>query len=121
MPTLLYFSERFGCGITLRLDSGEPCLISVAQTGVRVRKSRHGWFGAILYEERNVYLAAKTGMALDQLFPVNVVPVTIQNPVLRAFANAVWHCPTAAAVARTLNEAISDVERGKQVVEGGAG
>ena len=33
MPTVVHFSERVGCGITLRLDGGETCLISVAQTG----------------------------------------------------------------------------------------
>ena len=90
----------------MRLDSGEPCLISVAQAGVRVKKSRFGWFGAVLYNEQNVYKAAKTGMALDRQFPINSLPVPIQNPVLRAFANAAWHCPTAAAVARVMNEAL---------------
>jgi hypothetical protein len=107
MPTILHFSERVGCGITVQLDSGEPCLISVAQAGVRARKSRTGFFGAILYNEKNVYLAAKTGMALDQQFPTHLVPVQIVNPVLRAFANAAWHCPTASTVARVLNEALS--------------
>jgi hypothetical protein len=107
MPKILHFSERVGCGITVRLDSGESCLVSVAQTGVLVRKSRCGFFGAILYNEKNVYLAAKTGMALDQQFPTYILPVEIKNPVLRAFANVVWHCPTAATVARTLNEALN--------------
>jgi hypothetical protein len=107
MPKVLHFSERVGCEITLRLDSGEPCLISVAQSGVLVRKSRFGFVGAILYNEKNVYLAAKTGVALDQQFSTNRVPLQIKNPVLRAFANAAWHCPTATAVARVLNEALS--------------
>jgi hypothetical protein len=31
----------------------------------------------------------------------------IKNLALRAFANAAWHCPTAAAVARVFNEAHS--------------
>jgi hypothetical protein len=100
-------AKKIGCGIAIRLNSREPCLISVAQAGVRVRKSRSGFFGAILYNEKNVYLAAKTGLALDRQFPVNLVPVQIKNPVLRAFANAAWHCPTAVTVARVLNEALS--------------
>jgi hypothetical protein len=107
MPKILHFSERVGCGLTMRLNSREPCLISVAQAGVLVRKSRFGFFGAILYNEKNVYLAAKTGMALDQQFPTYLLPVQIVNPVLRAFANAAWHCPTAARVALVLNEALS--------------
>lgn len=94
----------------MRLDSGEPCLISVAQAGVRVRKSRFGFLGAILYNEKNVYLAAKTAMALGRQFPTNIVPVQIKNPVLCAFANAAWHCPTAAVVAQILNEALATEE-----------
>jgi hypothetical protein len=91
--------------MTIRLDSGEPCTVSVAQLGVRVKKTRFGFWGAVLYDESNVYTAAKAAMALDRQFPANLLPVSIANPVLRAFANAVWHCPTAAAVARVLNQA----------------
>ena len=108
MPKLLHHSETVGCGMTVRLDSGEPCTISVAQAGVRVRKSRFGIFGATLYDEKNVYRAAQTGMALDELFPDVELPVTIANPVLRAFAKAAWECPTAAALAITLNRALEE-------------
>ena len=44
--TILHFSETAGCGVTFRLDSGEPCLLLVAQTGVQAKKSRHGFLGA---------------------------------------------------------------------------
>jgi hypothetical protein len=112
---LLYSSETIGCGATLELGSKETCLISVAQTGVRVKAYRRGgrfgqfWiglFGAIIYEERNVYKAAKTAAALDALFPKRAVPVAFRNPVLAAFTNAVWQCSSAAEVAVTLNEAV---------------
>lgn len=105
MPKLLHHSETTGCGVTIRLDSGEPCVISVARTGVRVKKSRFGFLGATLYDEKNVYRAAQTAKALSELFPVPKLPVSIDNPVLNAFANAAWHCPTAAAVAVTLGKA----------------
>ena len=51
MPTILYFADslRGGRGATVRLDSGEPVTLSIAQSGVRVRKSRFGFFGPILY------------------------------------------------------------------------
>ena len=104
MPELLHWSERIGCGATLRLDSGEPCLISIAQTSVRVRKSRFGFFGTTLYEEKNIYLAAQTGVALRDRFPEWRLPVTMKNPVLAAFANAAWHCSTTADVAITLGK-----------------
>jgi hypothetical protein len=43
------------------------------------------------------------------LEPAPTVPQKFQNPVLYAFANAVWNCPTAADVAITLNEATATV------------
>jgi hypothetical protein len=117
MTILLHYSERVGCGATLRLDSGEPCLISVAQSGVRVIKSRLGWLGPILYDEKNVYLAAQTGLALQELFPEKRVPVTFRNPVLSAFTNAAWHCSTASEVAKTFNRAVISVEKMSMDVE----
>lgn len=105
MPEILHFSETVGCGLTVRLDSGEPCLLSVAQSGVLVKKSRFGLLGAILYNEKNTYLAAKTAMALAAIYPQRL-PLEIVNPVLSAFGNAIWQCSTAAEVARTLNEAV---------------
>src|ERR1700690_1870132 len=113
MPKLLHYSEKMGCGVTMRLDSGEPCLISVAQTGVRVRNTRFGFLGATLYDEKNVYRAAQTAMALHKRFPEWRLPVSLNNPVLRAFANAAWHCPTAAAVVVALGKAQDDA-RGDQ-------
>ena len=114
MPELLHYSETTGCGVTLRLDNGEPCLISVAQTGVRVRKTRFGFLGSILFDEKNVYLAARTAMGLHELFPRWMLPVTIKNPVLSAFANAAWQSPSAAAVAVTFGKALQVAARGEQ-------
>ena len=66
---MLYFSDssgrRPGRGATIRLDSGEPCLLSIAKSGVLVKRSRYGLLGATLYNETNVYKAAQTAMALD--------------------------------------------------------
>jgi len=71
------------------------------------------FFGPTLYNEKNVYLAAKTAEALDLLYPEYRVPVTFRNAVLSAFINAIWHCSTASQVATTLNEAIINVEKRK--------
>jgi hypothetical protein len=114
MPKVLFFAEpsngRPGLGATIRLDSGEPCLISIAQTGVRVKKTRFGFLGPVLYNEENVYRAAATARALSERFPNNLLPAEFSNPVLRAFANAVLHCSTCAEVAVTLNEALGAVQ-----------
>lgn len=108
MPKVLYFSDpsnkRPGIGATIRLDSGEPCLISVAKNWVRVRKSRLGFLGPLLYDEKD---AAETANALALLFPDDLLPPGFTNPILRAFANAVLHCSTCAEAAVALNEAVA--------------
>ena len=39
------------CYANIRMDNGDPCYVSVAQTGVLVKKSKIGMFGAKLYEK----------------------------------------------------------------------
>lgn len=111
MPTLIYFADpsngRLGRGATIRLGSGEPCSVSIARTGVRVKKSRLGWFGPLLYNETNLYKVAQTAEALDRQFPANLLPPGLTDPVLRAFANAIFHCSSSAEVAVILNRATS--------------
>jgi hypothetical protein len=126
VPKVIYFADvsngRPGRGATIRLDSGESCLISVAQTGVRVKKSRFGFIGAVLYNEKNVYKAAATAKALSERFPNSLLPPGFSDPVLSAFANAVLHCSTCAEVAVTLNEALNTTPHVKMTpaAEGGA-
>jgi len=108
----VFSSEKAGCGATIELDNGETCLISVAQSGVLVRSYKKGFLssvlgsflGPILYSEKNVYRAAATAAVLDSRH-AQVASLKFQNPVLTAFASAVWHCSSAAEVAITLNEA----------------
>jgi hypothetical protein len=111
MPKILYFADpsngRPGLGATIRFESGETCLISIAQSGVRVKKSRFGFLGSVLYNEKNVYKAAATANALGEHFPNSLLPSGFSDPVLRAFANAVLHCSNCAEVAITLNEALN--------------
>lgn len=71
-----------------------------------MKKSRLGILGATLYVEKNVYRTAQAGMALDLLFDEVELLVIITNRVLRAFAKAVWHSPTAANVAIVLNSVL---------------
>src|SRR5271165_5458021 len=119
MPTLLHFADpsnkRPGLGATIRLDSGEPCTISVARVGVLVRKSRFGLFGPVLYNEKNLYRAAATAKALSERFTRNLLPSGFTDPVLSAFANAIFHCSTCAEVAVTLNEALTPASAKAQV------
>ena len=112
MPRLVFSSEKVGCGATIELDNGDTCMISVAQAGVLVRLYKKGFWsgvlgsfwGPILYNEKNVYRAAKTAAALVSKYPT-VASLNFRNPVLTAFASAVWSCSSAAEAAIVLNEA----------------
>ena len=101
-----YKDSGAGCFANIRMDNGDPCFISVAQTGVLVKKSKLGWLGAKLYDEKLVYNAAKTAQALAEIYPEKLTPEDITNPVLDAFTNAVLHCSTLAEATIVINKAL---------------
>ena len=107
MPELARFVDdnRTGCWAIVRMDNGDPCWIGIAQTGILVKKSRTGLFGAKLYEEKNVYKAVRTAGILNLTYSDDLTPDTMRNPVLKAITNAVLHCRSLAEVVRVLNEA----------------
>ena len=99
-----------GCYANVRMDNGDPCFISVAQTGILVKKSKSGMFGPILYDNKNAYDAAMAAIALQFLYPKKRTPSEITNPILNAVLNAVLHCSSIAEVTLVLNEAVKDAE-----------
>jgi len=115
MPRLVYSNEKYGQGVTIELDSKETVVCSIAQMGVLVflynNKSLLGsilsnFWGARLYNQRDVYKNAQAAQALSLLYPDVVEPLrNFKNPVLTVFANAIWHCSSAAEVCTVLNEA----------------
>ncbi len=116
MPKLLRSSETAGCGATIKLDNGEVVWVSIARIGVLVRhRDMSGGFfktflnsflGATLYNEKNVYKGAQAAIALRLEFPELAPELPrFKNPVLSSFANAIWHCKSAAEVSIVLNEA----------------
>ena len=117
MPKLLRSSETRGCGATIELDDHEVVCVSIAQVGVLVRKWDMGgglikilwsnFFGPKLYNESNVYKNAQTAQTLSLMFPKQAPELGFSNPVLAAFANAIWHCSTAVQACVVLNEAAS--------------
>jgi hypothetical protein len=94
----------------MKLCSNEICMVSVARSGVLVKASKMGrfrrrsvgFFAAVLYNEKDLFKAAQTALTLEGLFPKRI-PVTFNNPVLGAYANAIWKCSSAAEVCVTLN------------------
>ncbi len=110
MPELIYSSETFGCGATIKLDNGDVCIISVARSSIIVRSYRHGslfgsFFGPILYKEKSVSKALNMAMNLAGQYPKRTVLPPFRNMLLDAFAHTIWHCSSAPAVRATLNEA----------------
>jgi len=99
------------CSANVKLDSGEPCFISIAQTGVLVKRSRLGIMGAVLYNESVVYKNAMTAKALRYLYPARRTPAGITNAALVEFTNAALHCSSAIEVTNVLNGAIVTVEK----------
>jgi hypothetical protein len=127
MPKLVRASETAGCGATIELDSKEVVYVSIAQIGVLVRlwDTKSGFlksivsnfFGPQLYKEKDVYKNARTGQALALMFPEQTPILSFKNPVLAAFANAIWHCSTAAQVCTVLNEATAKALEVDQAIE----
>lgn len=109
MPKVLFFSDpsngRPGLGATIRLDSGEPCMISIAADWVRVKKTRWGLWGQLLFAAKDARVSKHTAVNLRNQFPNNLLPPGFTDRLLIAFANAVMHCKTADEVARVLNDA----------------
>ena len=100
------------CGATIRLDSGDEITVSIAKAGVLVRSTTGflgSFFGAKLYEEKNIDKNVRTVLSLRLSYPNQVPELGFRNPNLRAFANAIWHCRTAAEVRVVLNQAASKV------------
>lgn len=99
-----------GVWARVELENGDPIWISVAQTGVLVKRSKMGLMGAKLFEVSNVYEAARTGMLLDAAISNYETPPEMTNLVLKAFTQTAMNCSTSAEVAIKLNEALREAK-----------
>ena len=90
------------CWSEVKLESGERILISVAQSGVLVKKKAWVFFGPKLYEDTAI-ASALTCRQLDEVYPVRLCPAGVHSPALRAFTNAVLHCTNSNEVREVLN------------------
>jgi len=107
MAKLQSFKDnKNACYANVRMPNGDPIFVSVAQTGVVVKKSKLGLFGPKLYESRTAFDAATTAEALSVVVGIHPEAATMTNPVLRAFTSAVLASSTTAEVATLLNTAI---------------
>lgn len=93
------------CFANIRLDSGEPVFVSVARSGVMVKKSRVGFFGRKLFVSGSADHAIRTAEALSMSFPEQKTPIGLNSLILKAYCNAILHCRSADEAERVLNEA----------------
>lgn len=106
MTELVRFQDnQKGRWANIRMDNGDPCWISVAQTGVLIKKSKVGLFGAKVYEESDALTIGNIISALNDSYRDNLAPQDIGNPVLRSYVNAVLHCSDLAEVRQVLDTA----------------
>jgi hypothetical protein len=97
MGTLIRLVDSPGrCFARVDLESRDPLLISVAQRGVRIRRTRLGFLGKLMYEEESTSEVARVARAIVQLVPDVVPGDDVRTPVLSAFLRA-------ALAARTLS------------------
>jgi hypothetical protein len=115
MPKLLKSRETGACEATIELDNRDVVFLSIARAGVLVRllelKSSiingllGNWLGVTLYDEKELSRHEQTARALSTIFSDQASAVMFNNHELAVFANAIWHCATAAEVSVVLNEA----------------
>lgn len=112
MTKLIRFldDEHKGHRANIQMDNGDPCLVSVIQAGILVKRSRLGLFGAKLYEEKNINKSAKIAKILSGQYRDDLTPDDMREPVLKSVVNTVLHCSDLAEVTRALNKADLKVE-----------
>ena len=111
MPRLVYINEKFGHDVTIILESGDACWISVGKRGVLVRSHKASFWGRLLgslfgpklYQERNIYQALNVAQALTAIFRP-VPQIKCNDMMLRAFCTAVWQCSSPERVKAVLND-----------------
>ena len=111
---VLYRDTRNQCWARVDLASGEPIYISVARSGIVVKRSRLGLLGAKLYRS-NIHGAAMTARALDAQTRSYLTPNDMTNPALRAFTQATLEARSSAELDSRLNEALRTVRDSKSI------
>lgn len=87
------------------MDNRDPCWVSIAQSGVLIKKSKIGLLGAKLFDESNLYKISLAVIRLDASYENDLTPDEMSNPVLKVIVNAILHCSNLGEATRILNEA----------------
>lgn len=97
MSKIIRFGDsKYECWSRVNLDNNDPIYISVAQTGIIIKKSNLGIFGSTLYKSPDVITAADLAQKLDANIEKYTTPSGITNPVLKALTQTALDSDTAA-------------------------
>lgn len=89
-----YKDTKHQCWANVRMANNDPVWISVAQTGVVIKKSRLGLFGPKLFVSRDLSQLASVCMALEDELIDTALPsdCDLTHPVLSLFVKACLNC-----------------------------
>lgn len=84
-----YIDDARACFARVDWISRESAFISIAQTGVLIKRSRYGIFGAKLYVETNINNCLEMSRVLDNVIlsrrSLSYLPKALTDQVLRSF------------------------------------
>ena len=108
MSKVIRFADtQSQCWSRVDLDNGEPICISIARTGISVKKSQLGILGVKLYAEGDISKITRTVEALRAQITSYDVPDGMKNPILRAFTQAALEARSAEELSARLNQAMA--------------
>lgn len=93
------------CWSRINLSSGEPVWISIAQTGVLIKRSRLGIRGAILFDENEIIACGDIARSLNEQIDQYNLPDQISNAVLKAFTQTALDSGSATELCSKLSKA----------------
>ena len=106
-----FMESRHSCVVNIKLLNDDPLIICITPFQVVVQKSKWGWWGRKLYEEKDMDRARMTARNLPSWIE-NYLPAEMHDPLLRAFAKAALNCRSAEEFENMLQEAKARAGRG---------
>ena len=77
--------STFQCWSRVDLPNGDPIWISIAQTGVLIKKSKLGLKGEVLYQSKDIELISRLGARLSLSLNEFDTPENMKNVPLKVF------------------------------------
>ena len=94
MAVVKQFSDDviLGKWARIAMDDATPCYVAIGPRSIVIKKSNAGLIGPRLYEVRNINIIERIIENIMDIFPNDLTPVDMTNPILKPVVNAVLHC-----------------------------